>query len=378
MHSLILLLAAASVWAQGHVAGSARVDKEYWASINDTISLYTTLSFSGPVGSVSVRLLDTGCTVEPRDDYYRLAVRDTGVYRAVFTSRTAGAAAAETLHVRVTDMAPVIVLESHALETVVGEPFRAGLNVTDDGEGVKVYVDFDSDNKADTVCDALPEPSFVFRKPTPAGERDGRFNMRVKIVDNDRHAAYDSIALSVQYKPPKAEAGSNTIVCLGEPCALSGGRSKDLNGKVKGWLWDFNCDGKPEADVPRPETDWAFDRAGDYRVALTVRDNDGNLSLPDTLFVSVMEDKPVAVAQTPVRGKAGRKVDLVGRGTSPCSEIDKYLWDFQNDGRFDFTSRSQGKAQAVYPVAGDYTARFAVVNARGDSASQLCIVKIEP
>ena len=375
---LLALFLALLLRAQEAVPGTARVDRLRHASVNDTISIYTTLSFSGPAASVSARLLDPGCRLLARGNLYRLAVRDTGVFRVLFTGTGPGAAKAETVFVTVTDQEPVLSLSRHLVEAAVNEPFRLGLSVKDDGGGVRIYVDFDSDGRVDTACDAEPEPAFFFSKPTLSGEKDRYFNMRLKAVDNDGRKAYDSLELAVQFKPPRADAGSNTIVCLEEPYAFSGRASKDFGGAVKAYRWDFDLDGRPDTVLRSSEVEWAFGKVNDFQVALTVQDNDGNLSLPDTIVVSVMRDKPAALAVTPVTGRAGARVEFTGRGSSQCSEIEKYYWDFQGDGKWDFTSRNQGKASFTFREAGDYVARFMVKNARGDSASQNCVVRIDP
>ena len=147
---------------------------------------------------------------------------------------------------------------------------------------------------------------------------------------------------------------------------------------MKAYRWDFDLDGRPDTVLRSSEVEWAFSEVKDYQVALTVQDNDGNLSPPDTIIVSVMRDKPAALAVTPVKGRAGVSVEFTGRGSSQCSEIEKYYWDFQGDGKWDFVSRNQGKASFTFKEAGDYIARFMVKNTRGDSASQNCVVRIEP
>jgi len=74
----------------------------------------------------------------------------------------------------------------------------------------------------------------------------------------------------------------------------------------------------------------------------------------------------------------GESVQFHGRASSNCSEIERYQWDFDNNGSWDYSSRVHGRAAHTYTAAGMYLARFRVVDSKGDSAAQVRKVMVNP
>lgn len=70
---------------------------------------------------------------------------------------------------------------------------------------------------------------------------------------------------------------------------------------------------------------------GRYRYQLTVLDDSGNRSLPDTVEVIVKDTKnPTAVLKTPSQVESGQSFLLDGRASSDVApgRIAKYTWTF--------------------------------------------------
>jgi hypothetical protein len=348
----------------------------YIASIRDTVKIHTPLHFAGPAGAIGFAVSSRQCLVEDRGDHFVFYTARIGTYFIYFTSRSTGSEARDTVKIEVTDQPPRVTVGKKRVLADLNKDFSFSLDITDDGADVTVMVDFNGDGKPDTACFGKGDPGFRFCRPTRTGETKKILKAAILVMDNDSHRVYDSAMVCIRFHPPVAEAGSNIIVCPDEAVTLSGKRCKDNNGYVKKFIWDFNGDGAIDTVLPLPQATWTFEEVKDYRTLLWVEDNEGNRSRPDTLFVTVMRDKPTASAGLPVEAKVGESVSFFGQGSSICSQIEKYLWDFENDGKWDYISRGHGRTTYTYRAPGSFFALFTVVDSKNDSASQVREVKV--
>jgi hypothetical protein len=304
--TLVVLYGLCAFCAAGTTsAPRPAVRRHYAVSVRDTLVLHSAADYGGISGAVTVSASKPGCTVEHQGDRFIFFARDTGVYRILFKSRSTGSEVADTAVVSVTDRAPEVRMKGRRVQAVLGKGFRLGFDIRDDGPGVVLAVDLDGDRRADTVCTDCPDPLFRFKKPTRKGEVQKRITARYIVKDNDAHRVKDSIEIVLRYEPPRAEAGPNLIVCRDKPAALSGAASRDDNGRVARYLWDFDGDGSADTVVSTPAVERAFTAVRDYYTVLWVEDDLGNLSKPDTVVVSVMRDKPSASAGPPALARAG-------------------------------------------------------------------------
>ncbi|MFH0921873.1 MAG: PKD domain-containing protein [Fibrobacterota bacterium] len=352
--------------------------QNFHGSVRDSVRIPSSTLFTGPAGGVEVSSDRADCFVERRGDYFVFWARDTGVYTAYFKSRSAGALQIDTARVTVTDLLPSMTLANRYGSLDMGTPLDFGLAVEDDGDSVRIAVDFDGDGRTDTTARGPGRPVFRFNRPTQSGEKDRTFTTRITVTDNDGHTLSDTAGLFVTFYPPKARAGDNLIGCVNEPILFSAKKSSDNTGRLVRHYWDFNGDGKLDMAVPEPEIEWTYDKAGDYRVCLKVEDKDGNLSVTDTVYASIMSDKPQVSIDFCPGGRVNEPLMLIGRGRVSCGEIDRYSWDFENDGKWDFTSHDQGRTQMTYHKPGNYCARFWVMDTKRDTASAVIQITIKP
>ncbi len=154
--------------------------------------------------------------------------------------------------------------------------------------------------------------------------------------------------------PPVPEAGADVVVAIDEIVPYNAGQSKDSDGKLINYKWDFG-DGK-SADGANVEH--AYSAPGKYTVTLTVKDNSGtkNDTESDTRLI-IVNDPPVAVAgpdtvitQSLFTFNALKSYDNDGT-------ITKYLWDF-GDG-----SKGEGEGPVHnYSAPGTYTVNLKVID----------------
>lgn len=127
-------------------------------------------------------------------------------------------------------------------------------------------------------------------------------------------------------EPPVADPGDPQIGCVNESISFDAGRSKDNDGSIIKYHWDFG-DGAT-ADGPNPTHTYAG--PGVYTVTLTVDDDSGtNVSRDINVTQVTINQPPTAViGNIPVVCVNG-KVNFDGSlSYDPDGFINDYIWDF--------------------------------------------------
>ncbi len=139
-------------------------------------------------------------------------------------------------------------------------------------------------------------------------------------------------------------------------------RSTDQDGYIVSWAWDFGDGATSDEENPQRR----FSRSGDYIVTLVVTDNEGYLSAPMELTVTVANKPPIAMfTLEPARPRvavetlfdASKSYDVDGRVVS-------FAWDFDGDGMFDLTTASPTAAHTFLKV-GEVTVGLKVTDDEG-------------
>jgi len=118
----------------------------------------------------------------------------------------------------------------------------------------------------------------------------------VKVTVDDRKGTPCSTAIATTpvklNTPPVADAGPNTVCCMGETSVFDGSKSNDADGDRLTYRWDFG-DGET-ADTAKATH--VYKKGGVYRVSLTVDDNSGTpCSRSTSGFTAQVNETPVAV-----------------------------------------------------------------------------------
>lgn len=161
-------------------------------------------------------------------------------------------------------------------------------------------------------------------------------------------------------QPPQAVPGGPYSLREGSAITLDGSRSKDPDGQVTRYEWDFNYDGRTftvDATGKNPTVSYP-DGPASYVIGLRVIDDRGAVSQVATTWANVENVAPVAKAGGPYSGLVGQAIRLTGTATDP-SPVDQaslfYWWDF-GDG----ATANGAVVDHVYTQPGAYTARLTV------------------
>lgn len=176
-------------------------------------------------------------------------------------------------------------------------------------------------------------------------------------------------------QPPQPDPGQAYTVNEGGPVRFDGSGSKDPDGKIVKYEWDFNYNGSAfnvDATGPNPTTRYP-DGPATIIVALRVTDDRGASRLATTR-VTVENVAPTADAGGPYTGVAGSPIEMAGSATDP-GKIDQpgltYRWDF-GDG----TTGKGLFASHIYAQPGTYTAKLTVKDKDGGRGSDTATVEV--
>jgi PKD repeat protein len=155
-----------------------------------------------------------------------------------------------------------------------------------------------------------------------------------------------STVISVSNVAPLVNIGQDIIAEEGQPATLAATAS-DPGHDVLLYEWDFGDSSPKVTDTLNPRH--TFLDNGNFRVRLTVRDNDGGVT-EDTLAVKVSNLPPEVDAGPDQKTNEGDRIAFSGTATDPGSfDSLTYAWDFNYNGR-NFTPDATGAiASTTYP-----------------------------
>jgi PKD repeat protein len=266
--------------------------------------------------------------------------------------------------------------DSGAINAVSQDELEIRINhapVADAGPDVVTWqstITFDGAASADADGDPLTYVwDFGDGTPAVAGQRvshtyaEGGVYPVVLTVDDGTGLpnASDRASLTVTInRAPVAVAGGNREVCAGDVVVFDGSGSRDPDGGLLRYRWDFG-DGT-SAELVNPTK--TYDRGAVYPVTLTVRDESGfaNDSHTDRIVVRV-DESPIAEAGPDQEVCAGTEVHFDGSASHDFDGVvNRFQWDF-GDG----AAGGGDKPVHVYQLPGDYRV---VLSIEGDQAGQ--------
>jgi PKD repeat protein len=227
----------------------------------------------------------------------------------------------------------------------VGIPvtFDASTSFDADGQIVAREWDFSYNNVA-----FLAEASGVVATHAFAGA--GSFIVGLRVTDqNGAQAIATRALLIVANQPPLADLAGPTTATAGEAIVLSAAGSKDPDGILTTYRWDFEGDGKDDqvSTAATATHTYGFEDQGHRKVRLTVVDDDKAEAVAtwDLLVKTVAEASPPPVASftAPSQVRQDGPALFDGSGaTAWKGTITAYEWDFSYTTPAAFTPDDQG------------------------------------
>ena len=208
---------------------------------------------------------------------------------------------------------------------------------------------------SDTVFELLtnkPICNHVFRK-------DGVIDIGCRVIDEKGLIATQYKKVVIVKRGCSVDAGGPYRTNINAAVLLEG-VAKDPDSRIVKYFWDFDGDGTPDwSSEQNGKTSHVFRRSGKKKVIFSVMTDD-SLKFSDSAFVEVNNEAPVADAGEDIVSRSGKKVKLNGTGQDKDGNIVEYRWDFDNDGKIDWSSAENGITEKAFQSY--TTAVFSVID----------------
>ncbi len=266
------------------------------------------------------------------------------------------------------------------LVTVRNQPPTAVANITPTSAFTGVEISFDGSASSDPE-NQIAEYYWSFgdgEQDTGAIVRhtyadDGRYTVRLTVMDQDGASAMVEVAVLVLNRPPVAVASADPLEAptMSEFSFASTG-SKDHDGRILWYMWEMGDGTVAYGATVRH----AFADDGTYVVRLTVTDDDGSDGSAEVTVV-VVNRPPVAVAPSPMETVTGAVVHLDGRASwDPDGRVVEWRWDF-GDG----TTGTGASVTHAFIPDGTFIVTLTVVDDDGATSSAnttVTVANVEP
>ncbi len=203
---------------------------------------------------------------------------------------------------------------------------------------------------------------------------------RARIMDNILDWL-ESGEPTVADRPPVVVAGGPYTTRVNEPLELRGSAT-DGDGVIALFEWDFDGDGDYDwANASTAVATHTYDHAGNFTAKLRATDNIGEFGT-GTARVTVNplppNQRPVPQPGEEVEAFEGDPVEFIAAGYDPDGLVVLYEWDYEGDGRYDWTSTSPGLSTHNYATSGLFQATLGLTDNKGANATGVRTVVVRP
>ena len=306
---------------------------------------------------------------EGRDLVYRVKARDKGLNLSLNFSGPAEVHAV-----------------SRNLVTTTSEVEVAGLRMGEGSPGDSIRLILRFRNPGRTIreigwfLDGIADPIRMVPGTSGSGEdtllwrtgKAGTERFTVRMTDDAGQVWSASRLIRVVEDSPVSMAGEDKEVSIYDSLRLQG-EGRDRFGRIVKWEWSIS--GGPFTDSPNGYFSFqAPSTQGKIACRLRVTDDDGNQS-EDSLFIDVVEDRPVVSAGRDTLVSINDRVDLRPAASDGYGRI--VSWEWKIGGAGVFTGFPSGAASVTAPSApGALECILRVVDDDGNISSDTLIVRI--
>ena len=186
---------------------------------------------------------------------------------------------------------------------------------------------------------------------------------------------------TVADRPPVVAAGGPYTTRVSSPVELRGSAT-DEDGVIALYEWDFDGDGDYDwANKSTATVTHTYGQAGNFTAKLRATDNIGEFGT-GTARVTVTplppNERPVPQPGEDVEAFQGDSVEFIAAGYDPDGRVALFEWDYEGDGRYDWSSTVPGLSAHSYAEAGLFSARLRLTDDGGANATAERTVVIRP
>ncbi len=241
-------------------------------------------------------------------------------------------------------------------------------SVTHHGSDIALYQwDFDGDGTFDWSSEDECSCSHTYAAK-------GAFQATVQVTDTQGLQASDTVFLYVGSKP-RVLASAAPMTGAAPLEVHFNGSVTDSDSTISVYQWDFDGDGTFDWNSnSEPTVSHTYASAGMYRATLQVTDSDG-IPASDTVVISVAGAPVPLPSAYPLKGNAPLRVTFFADGQDFDGSPDRFQWDFDGDGTFDWSSTDTTVVTHTYDVPGVYHPVLRVVDNQGLSADKALTIE---
>src|SRR4051794_18293317 len=233
------------------------------------------------------------------------------------------------------------------------------------GNIAKYRWDFDGDGKWDS---STPNATHAWAKA-------GTYTVKLQVSDAEHHQKSATKKVTVHAnQPPTASLSLNDdSVHVGDQVRMDASGSRDADGHVVRYEWDFTGDGSYEQGSSHASH--AYAEPGTYAVRVRVTDDSGNTAEAEQEVDVAPYDPPVASASCDHSEVAsGQTLYCTSDDSRSPFRVSKHDWDIQSDGTYDLHGTRVG---FKYTRPGDYTVHLRVTDMHGNTAETDVPVRVD-
>ena len=299
--------------------------------------------------------------------YWKPGEKETGEYYVTFIVSDGKAKASEKVKITVSSFISVIPEAKGIAEPISGmAPLEVRFSsqlVNKCRKIVKYEWDFDGKGVYDFSSPESGEAAFIY-----TGE--GVFPATLRVTDKDGITNTYTVNINVDKNPASPGAYLNAFPLKGvAPCGIFFEGGAFCPQGVSGYEWDFDGDGIFDAgSLESGEVVKTYTFPGKYNAEFKITSVDG-LTGSEIVLIEIEDPKALSVSPliSPVSGSVPLEVNFEV-AVNGGSLIQKYQWDFEGDGVFDYTSLSSGVVKHTYCEPGVYAPTVRVTNANNLSS----------
>jgi PKD repeat protein len=211
----------------------------------------------------------------------------------------------------------------------------------------------------------------------------GDVTVSLRVTDSRGQQDTQTLVIRVGNAPPVVTASaqpSNGQV----PLTVGFTATATDNEGIGLYEWDFDGDGTFDtSSTTSGSATFTYQNVGTYRPAVRVTDRQGASTI---LVVATTEVRAaptgspsVTANASPVSGQASLNVNFSGSASDPQNRgFNRYEWDFQGDGTYDFSSTTSASTSFRFTTAGTYFARLRATTTDGRSAEDVVQIRVQP
>ena len=242
----------------------------------------------------------------------------------------------------------------------------------DPGENLTVRWDLDGD----TAWDYPEESAFTKSKIVKyTWDSTGTYTVRLQVRDSFGSLADTGVVVEVTEKlradsllgPDTVGVGGNVELRCSTAVAES---------VIVGYEWDLDGDNLYDRKTDLPRLAHSYESDGRYTVSCRLTDRDGRTAVVRRT-ITVTNAPATVDAGGPYRTQVNTEVALSGKASDPDNEIVSYSWDFDGDGKGDWSSSKEADTRYTFRRAGEYVISFVVKTDDGKVSSDTARVIVD-